>query len=384
MATLFDRIKIGNIELDNRIIMAPLTRSRANDEGVQPEIAVEYYRQRASAGLIITEATNISPTAKGYVRTPGIYTKEQIESWRRVAEAVHAKGGKIFLQIFHTGRIALPDFQPNNAQPVAPSAVKAEGQNYTDEGMKDLVEPRPLTIEEIKQTVRDFAGAAKNAVDAGFDGVELHSANGYLVHQFLGTNTNLRTDEYGGSDENRARFLFEVLDAMSAEIGSHRVGVKLSPTVPFNDMRDDNANVFYPYVVRELNRKNLAYLHIGFEEAGRTDAVGELSGEADLHAGFAEVPTELGWHEKMRSLYDGIYLANGGFTKESGEKLLSENKADAIVYGKAFLANPDLPERFKLNAPLNEPDGSTFYSPGAKGYTDYPTLEHKVADVGVY
>lgn len=384
MATLFEPKKIGKLELKNRIFMAPLTRSRANDEGVQPDYTVEYYRQRASAGLIITEATNISPMAKGYIRTPGIYTTEQIESWRKVTRAVHAKDGKIFLQIFHTGRIALPDFLPNNAQPVAPSAVKANGQNYTDEGMKDLVEPRELTIEEIKQTVRDFATAARNGIEAEFDGVELHAANGYLVHQFLGTNTNLRTDEYGGSDENRARFLFEVLDAMGAAIGSPRVGVKLSPAVPFNDMRDDNAEEFYPYIIQELSKKNLAYLHIGFEEAGRTDAVGELSGETDLHAGFAEVPTELGWHEKMRLLYDGIYLANGGFTKESGEKLLSENKADAIVYGKAFLANPDLPERFKLNAPLNEPDGSTFYSPGAKGYTDYPTLEHKVADVGVY
>lgn len=356
MTSLFEPIKIGNLELKNRIFMAPLTRSRANDEGVQPDFTVEYYRQRASAGLIITEATNVSPTAKGYIRTPGIYTAKQIESWRKVTEAVHAQGGRIFMQIFHTGRIALPDFLPNKAQPVAPSAVKAKGQNYTDEGMKDLVEPRPLTIEEIKQTVRDFGIAAKNAIEAGFDGVELHAANGYLVHQFLGTNTNLRTDEYGGSDENRARFLFEVLDAMSAEIGSQRVGVKLSPTVPFNDMRDDNAGEFYPYIIRELNKKNLAYLHIGFEE---TSAI------------------QVNWHGILRPLYDGIYLANGGFTKESGEKLLSEGKADAIVYGKLLLANPDLPERFKLNAPLNEPDYSTFYSPGEKGYTDYPVLKRE-------
>jgi len=229
MTTLFDRLKIGTIELSNRIIMSPMTRSRADDEGVQPEIAAEYYRQRASAGLIITEATNISPMAKGYVRTPGIYTPEQIESWRSVTDAVHAQGGKIFLQIFHTGRIALPDFLPDKAPPVAPSPVKANGQNYTDDGMKDFVEPREMTIEEIRQTVKDFAAAAKNAIEAGFDGVELHAANGYLVHQFLGTNTNLRTDEYGGSLENRARFVREIVRAIRAKAGADfHLQVKIS------------------------------------------------------------------------------------------------------------------------------------------------------------
>jgi N-ethylmaleimide reductase len=224
MKKLFDNLKIGRIELKNRIVMAPMTRSRADDEGVQTEIVTEYYRQRASAGLIITEATNVSPMAKGYVRTPGIYTAEQIESWRKITDTVHAANGKIFMQLFHTGRIALPDFLPDNAQPVAPSAVKADGKNKTDSGMKDFVEPREMTVAEIKQTVEDFAAAAKNAVAAGFDGVELHGANGYLVHQFLGTNTNLRTDEYGGSFENRARFLFEVVDAISDAIGSERLG----------------------------------------------------------------------------------------------------------------------------------------------------------------
>ena len=358
MTTLFDRLKIGTIELSNRIIMSPMTRSRADDEGVQPEIAAEYYRQRASAGLIITEATNISPMAKGYVRTPGIYTPEQIESWRSVTDAVHAQGGKIFLQIFHTGRIALPDFLPDKAPPVAPSPVKANGQNYTDDGMKDFVEPREMTIEEIRQTVKDFAAAAKNAIEAGFDGVELHAANGYLVHQFLGTNTNLRTDEYGGSDENCARFLFAVVDAISAEIGAERLGVKLSPSVPFNDMQDANAEDFYPFIVGELNKKNLAYLHIGFEETPSMN---------------------VRWHEILRPIYNGVYFVNGGFTKETGEKMLAENKADAIVYGKLLLANPDLPERFAQNAPLNKPDESTFYTPGEKGYTDYTTLEHAAA-----
>jgi N-ethylmaleimide reductase len=338
--------------------MAPMTRGRADDAGVQPGYVAEYYRQRASAGLIITEATNISPMAKGYTRTPGIYAAEQVESWRRVTEAVHARGGKIFLQIFHTGRIALPDYLPGGAQPVAPSAVKAKGQSYTDEGMKDFVTPRELTIDEIRRTVQDFAAAARNAIDAGFDGVELHGANGYLTHQFLGTNTNLRTDQYGGSHENRARFLFETLDAMSMAIGAEKVGVKLSPSVQFNDIQDADAEELYPFIIRELNKRNLAYLHIGFEETPAS---------------------KIDWHGKLRALYRGVYLANGGFTKEAGEKLLSGGGADAIVYGKLFLANPDLPERFRRDAPLNKPDQSTFYAQGERGYTDYPTFERALS-----
>lgn len=354
MTKLFEKLKIGNLELENRIVYSPMTRSRADDAGVQPDFAAEYYRQRASAGLLITEATNVSPLAKGYVRTPGIYTDEQIESWRKITDAIHAENGKVFMQIFHTGRIALPDFLPENQKPVAPSAVKANGQNYTDDGMKEFVEPRELTTEEVKATVKDFAAAAKNAIVAGFDGVEIHGANGYLVHQFLGTNTNLRTDEYGGSDENRARFLLEVVDAIAAKIGAEKLGLKISPTVSFNDMQDENAKEFYPYIVEELNKRNLAYLHVGFEETPKMD----------IH-----------WHKFLRPLFQGIYFANGGFDEEKGEKFLQENFADAIVYGKLFLANPDLPKRFKLDAELNDWDADTFYTPGEKGYTDYPTLE---------
>ncbi len=358
MSKLFENLKIGNLELENRIIYAPLTRSRADDEGVQPDFAADYYGQRASAGLILTEATNVSPLAKGYVRTPGIYTDAQIESWRKVTDAVHAKGGKIFMQLFHTGRIALPDFLPDNQKPVAPSAIKAKGQNYTDDGMKDFVEPRELSTEEVKATIKDFAKAAKNAIDVGFDGVELHGANGYLVHQFLGTNTNKRTDEYGGSDENRARFLLEAIDAITAEIGSENLGIKLSPTVSFNDMEDANAEEFYPYIIEKLNERNLAYLHVGFQVASEN---------------------ELGWHKLLRPLFKGAYFANGGFEKKSGEKLLESGNSDAIVYGKLFLANPDLPKRFNLNAELNDWDANTFYTPGKKGYTDYPTLEEAKA-----
>ncbi len=351
MNELFDKLKIGNLELENRIVYAPMTRSRADEDGVQPDYAVEYYAQRASAGLIITEAVNVSAMAKGYIKTPGIYTEEQIESWRKIADAVHEKSGKIFMQIFHTGRIALPDFLPDNQNPVAPSAVKANGQNFTMEGMKDFVEPREITTEEIKSTVKDFANAAKNAVDAGFDGVELHGANGYLVQQFLSDNTNKRDDEYGGSVENRARFLFEVLDAMIAEIGNEKTGIRLSPGGEFNDIHESDAAELYDYVVKGLNKRDLAYLHLGTFDQNKN------------------------WHPVLRPIYEGIYFAGVGFDKDSGEKLLEEKGADAIVYGKLFLANPDLPKRFKLDAALNEPDESTFYQGGEKGYIDYPFLE---------
>ena len=349
MPTLFDPITIGKIELSNRIVMAPMTRSRANDDGVQPAFVAEYYRQRASAGLIITEATNVSPMAKGYVRTPGIYTAKQVESWKPVTQAVHEAGGKIFMQVFHTGRIALPDFLPEHTQPVAPSAVRAKGQNYTDEGMKEFATPREITLEEIAATVQDFGRAAANAITAGFDGVELHSASGYLVQQFLTTNVNLRTDEYGGSLENRSRFLLEVLDAMIASAGGDRVGVKLSPRMPFNDLEESDADAVYPYVLDKLNSRGMAYVHLG-----------DFTGE--------------GWHAKLRPIYRGVYFAGAGMTKESGQQLLAEGLADGIVYGTKFLANPDLPERFRRNAELNSADTKTFYTPGERGYTDYATL----------
>ncbi|HKG15071.1 MAG TPA: alkene reductase [Pyrinomonadaceae bacterium] len=350
MQTLFDPLRAGEVELDNRIVMAPMTRSRADDAGVQAPYVAEYYRQRASAGLIITEATNVSPLAKGYVRTPGIYTTEQAEGWRPVADAVHSRGGKIFMQVFHTGRIALPDFLPEGERPVAPSAVRARGQNYTDAGVKEFVTPREITVGEIRQTVRDFASAASNAVSAGFDGVELHAASGYLVQQFLSTNVNRRADEYGGSIENRARFLLEVLDAMTAAVGASRVGVKFSPRMPFNDIEETDAEELYTYVLEKLNERGLAYVHVG-----------DFTGE--------------GWHAKLRPVYRGVYFAGAGLTKEAGEELLARGLADAVVFGTKFISNPDLPERFRRSAPLNEPNQATFYTPGERGYTDYPVLE---------
>lgn len=350
MTTLFDSLKIGEIDLKNRIIMAPLTRSRANDEGVQPDFTVDYYTQRASGGLLITEATNVSPMAKGYVRTPGIYTPEQIESWRKVTDSVHANGGKIFMQIFHTGRVALPDFLPDRQLPVAPSPVKAAGENYTDEGMKEFVVPRELTTDEVRSTVQDYATAAKNAIEAGFDGVEIHGANGYLLQQFLSTNVNLRTDEYGGSIENRSRFLLEIVEAITSAIGSERTGLRLSPGGEFGDIKETDAEELYEYVLGKLNGFGLAYLHIGTFDQNRD------------------------WHPVLRPLYDGTYFAGVGFDQARGEELLAADGADAIVYGKLFLANPDLPERFRTDAELNAWDESTFYTPGEKGYTDYPTL----------
>lgn len=351
MTTLFDGLTIGETELKNRIIYAPMTRSRADDAGVQPDFVADYYEQRASGGLLITEATNVSPMAKGYVRTPGAYTPEQIESWKRVTERVHRQDGKIFMQLFHTGRIALPDFLPGNVEPVAPSPVKAAGQNYTDAGMKDFVEPRELSSEEISAVVHDFATAAKNAIDAGFDGVEIHGANGYLIQQFLSTNVNQRTDEYGGSIENRSKFLFEILVAVTDAIGNERTGLRLSPGGEFNDIKEDDAEELYDYIVRKLNDRGLAYLHIGTFDQSRD------------------------WHPVLRPLYKGVYFAGVGFTKDRAVKVLAEGGADAIVFGKLFLANPDLPERFLKDAPLNTPDESTFYTPGENGYTDYPFLE---------
>jgi len=357
MATFFDTLNIGGIELKNRIVMAPMTRSRANEaDGTQPGFVADYYAQRASGGLLITEATNVSPMAKGYVRTPGIYSPEQIESWRKVAQEVHLRGGKIFMQIFHTGRIALPDFLPGNAQPVAPSAVKAAGKNYTDHaGLLDFVEPREMTREEIDQTVADFARAAKNAIKAGFDGVEVHGANGYLIQQFLSTNVNLRNDEYGGTIEHRAKFLFEVIDAVIDAIGSDRTGLRLSPGSEFNDIKETDAESLYPYIVKGLNTRRLAYLHIGTSDQSRD------------------------WHSLLRPIYEGVYFAGSGLTKEKGEKLLADGLADAVIYGRAYLANPDLPERFRVGAPLNTPDDSTFYTPGERGYIDYPTLAKSAA-----
>ena len=349
MATLFDTLKVGNLILKNRMIMAPMTRSRADDSGLVGDLTVTYYHQRASAGLIVTEATNVSAMAKGYLNTPGIFTDAQVGAWRKVTEGVHDAGGKIFLQLFHTGRIALPDFLPGNAAPVAPSAIAAQGQNFTREGMKPFVTPRALERAEIPGVITEFRQATERAAEAGFDGVELHAASGYLVQQFLMAHSNQRTDDYGGGLKNRMRFLHDALNAMVSVRGPERVGVKFSPQMPFNDIQEPDAEAEYPQIIESLNGKGLAYVHIAKNNA-------------------------VDWHELLRPKYNGTYFAGAGLTKESATALLADGKADAAVFGTLFIANPDLPQRFRQNALLNAPDKNTFYQGGAHGYTDYPTL----------
>lgn len=353
---LFSPITIGNYSLQNRIFMAPMTRCRSVKDNVPNALMVRYYAQRASAGLIITEATQISTKGIGYTYTPGIHTPEQVEGWRQVTKAVHERGGRIFLQLWHVGRISHPSFH-NGELPVAPSAIKPAGNVYTYEGMQEFVTPHALTIDEIKSTVQDYVTGAKNAMEAGFDGVEIHGANGYLIDQFLRDGTNHREDLYGGSVENRARFLFEIVQEVTSAIGSEKTGVRLSPSGTFNDMKDSDPKLHFSHICEKLNGFDLAYLHI-------IDAL-----EGDIRHGANVV--ELG---VLREAYKGVLIANGGYSLERGNVAIQNSKADAIAFAALFLANPDLPERFRTNAGLNVPDSSTFYTQDEKGYVDYPTL----------
>ncbi|HYG91506.1 MAG TPA: alkene reductase [Azospirillum sp.] len=357
---LFTPVRLGSLELQNRIVMAPMTRSRAGEGNAPTALMAEYYAQRASAGLIITEATQVSDTAQGYPSTPGIHTNAQTAGWRRVTEAVHAKGGRIFVQLWHVGRISHPMFQPNGALPIAPSAVAAKGELYTGEGMKPFPVPRALETSEIPGLVRDFVEAAKRAVfDAGFDGVEIHGANGYLIDQFLRDGTNKRTDEYGGSIENRARFLLEVTEAVVNAIGAERVGVRLSPQGIFNDMSDSDPVALFGYVAKALRPFGLAYLHV----------IEGIDGAMALPAGAKPVAAEL------KRAFQGTFIINGGYTREAADAALAKGEADLVSFGTPYIANPDLASRLKLGAPLAEGDKSTFYGGTEKGYTDYPALE---------
>lgn len=350
MSQLFTSVRIGRHTLPNRLIMAPMTRSRADDDGVPSDLAVLYYAQRASAGLIITEGVFPSVMGKGYVRTPGIATDAQVTAWKKVTEAVHANDGRIFMQLMHCGRISHPSLLPNDAQPVAPSAIKPAGQTWTANGLQDFVTPRELNLEEIAGVIDDYRMATRRALEAGFDGVELHTASGYLPEQFLSSGSNQRQDQYGGSVTNRARFVLDVLKAMVAEAGGDRVGIKISPEMNFNDIVDANPQETYTYLVDQLSDLNLAYLHVAL-----------FGAKVDYHA-------------LLRSRFNGAYLIGGGLDQEQAEAALADGRADATVFGSAFLANPDLPKRFRQGAPLNSPDKSTFYTPGAQGYTDYPFL----------
>lgn len=350
MNQLFTPVQVGCHLLPNRIIMAPMTRSRADDAGVPSDLAATYYEQRSSAGLIITEGVYPAAMGKGYVRTPGIETDDQVSVWKKVTEAVHAKGGRIFMQLMHCGRISHPLLLPNGAQPVAPSAIKPAGQSWTGSGMQDFVTPRELSIEEIAGVVEEYRLATQRAMEAGFDGVELHGASGYLPEQFLSSGSNQRQDQYGGSAANRARFVLDVLAAMVAEAGSDRVGIKISPEMNFNDIVDANPQETYTYLVEQLRDLSLAYLHV------------------------ALFGTKTDYHALLRPRFNGAYLIGGGLDQKTAEAALAEGRADATVFGGLFLANPDLPERFRQGAALNTPDKNTFYTPGAQGYTDYPLL----------
>lgn len=354
---LFSPFRLGDIELNNRLVMAPLTRNRATHGTDAPnDLNAEYYRQRASAGLIISEATQISQQGQGYIWTPGIYTKAQVEGWAKVTKAVHEAGGKIFLQLWHVGRISHVSLQPEGAAPVAPSAIRAGTQTFVESGFADVSEPHALTLTEIEAVLRDYVTAAKNAKKAGFDGVEIHAANGYLIDQFLKDRTNHRTDAYGGGIDRRLRFALEVVDAILGVWPRERVGIRLSPVNPFNDISDsDPARVFFP-LVEKLSQRGIAYIHV---------IEGQAGGPRD-YAPFDYVA--------LRKTFAGAYIANNGYTRDLAIEALREHRADLIAFGVPFLANPDLVERLRRNAPLNPPDQATFYGGGARGYTDYPAL----------
>ena len=355
VAGLFKPTKIGTIDVANRIVMAPMTRNRAGASDVPHALNAEYYAQRAGAGLIITEGSQISPEGKGYPDTPGIHSPEQVAGWRLVTEAVHRRGGRIFVQLWHVGRISHPSLQPNGQLPVAPSALKPAGNAMTARGFQPFVEPRALGLAEIPRVVADFRRAAIHAWEAGFDGVEIHGANGYLVDQFLRDGTNKRTDAYGGPVENRARLLLEVVSAISAVWGADRVGVRLSPVNPFNDMQDSDPQTTFDYVASRLADRSLAYLHV--YQAG-TDP--------------------FDW-QRLRRTFGGTFIVNSGYDRAKAEAALASGAADLVAFGVSFLANPDLVERLKRNAPLNEANHATFYGGGAEGYTDYQPLDVRVS-----
>ena len=350
MPTLFDPLQIGDLTLQNRIIMAPLTRQRAGDIRVPNALMAKYYAERASAGLIISEATSVTPQGVGYAATPGIWSQEQVEGWKLVTNAVHAAGGKIFLQLWHVGRVSDPIFL-NGDLPVAPSAIAPQGHVSHVRPQRPFVTPRALDLAEIPAIVEAYRKGAENAKAAGFDGVQVHGANGYLLDQFLQDSTNQRTDAYGGPIENRARLMLEVVDACIEVWGANRVGMHLAPRGDAHTMGDSNAAATFGYVARELGKRKIAFI-----------AAREALGENRLGP-------------QLKAAFGGPYIANEKFTRESAQQVLDAGEADAVAWGQLFIANPDLPRRFELNAPLNQPNPATFYAEGEEGYTDYPALE---------
>jgi N-ethylmaleimide reductase len=348
--TLLSPIQLGPYTLRNRTVMAPLTRSRAGDGDAPTSLAVEYYRQRATAGLIVTEGSQISPQGKGYPRTPGIFSDVQVAGWGEVTRAVHAEGGLIFLQLWHVGRLSHSTMQQNGGLPVSSSAIAPEGEIYTATGLQPYETPRALDLEEIPGIVDDFRRAAENAKRAGFDGVELHGANGYLIDQFLRDGANQRTDAYGGSAENRVRFLKEIVEAVIPVFGAARVGVRLSPALPVFSVSDSDPATTFRHAAETLSRYGLGYLHV---------------------VQFGDPAFD---YTAIKRAFGGVYIANGGFDADTGEAAVTSGTADLVAFGTKFLANPDLIERFRTGAPLNQPDPATFYQGEDRGYTDYPTL----------
>ena len=359
MTTLFDPIQIGDIALSNRIVMAPLTRNRAIAGNVAGPLTVEYYRQRASAGLIIAEASQISPMAQGYLDTPGIYSDEQVAGWRQVTDAVHAAGGKIVLQLWHVGRVSHVSLLPEGAAPVSSTNKKAEAMTFTSEGFIPVSTPRALRDDEIPGLIDDYRRAARNAIAAGFDGVEIHGANTYLLEQFLRDSVNDRSGPYGGSIANRARLLLEVVQAVAQEIGAGRTGLRLSPMTTFTAPLDSDPQALYGYVVEQLAPLGLAFLHVIEGETGGTRAP---EGKAFDY-------------EALHRAYPGAWLVNNGYTRDLALQTVADGKADLVAFGRPFISNPDLVRRLRENAPLNKLQADKLYGGGAEGYTDYPTLE---------
>jgi N-ethylmaleimide reductase len=353
---LFEPYQLGPLKLPNRLVMAPLTRNRAGAGFVPGPLAAEYYSQRASAGLLVTEASQVSQQGQGYQDTPGIYSKAQVVGWRKVTDAVHARGGRIFLQLWHVGRISHISLQPNGGAPVGPSAIRAKGKTFVGGTFTDISEPRALALEEIPGIIEDFRRGAANALQAGFDGVEIHGANGYLLDQFAKDGANKRSDAYGGSIENRAKLMLEVSRVVASEAGAERTGIRISPVTPSNDISDSDPQPLFDHIVDRLNALKLVYLHV---------VEGATGGPRDI------APFD---YASLRKRFSGAYMANNGYDVELANKVLDADEADLIAFGKLYIANPDLAERLQRGAPLNAPDKATFYGGGAKGYTDYPAL----------
>lgn len=357
MTSLFEPYRLGDIALANRIVMAPLTRNRAGAGNVPTDLIAEYYRQRASAGLIVAEATQVCPEGQGYQSTPGIHSAEQVAGWKKVTDAVHKAGGRIFLQLWHVGRISHVSLQPGGKPPVAPSAIRAKAKTFVGGTFVDVSEPRALELGELPGIVEAYRKGAANAIAAGFDGVEIHGANGYLLDQFLRDGTNKRTDAYGGSIENRARLMLEVATAVAQEIGAGRTGIRLSPVTPANDASDSYPQPVFEYVVEQLDKLGLVYIHA---------IEGSTGGPRDF------APFD---YAALRKRFRNTWIVNNGYTLEMAETALAEKQADLIAFGRPFIANPDLVERLRRKAPLASLARETLYGGGAEGYTDYPVLE---------